>query len=471
MLRVKQDSKIDDQIVHILLKKINIEAHIHSTNAEVTLTQIFHNNTEIPHDTFYCLPNAKIGENIKSFVVKIDDQIIVELNDVHNDYRTTLKCNQNASSLKKYVNLDDNFIIEIGTLLPSKECVTSITYTTKLEHSLDSVIRLVIPKIIALQHTNEQHGIYNYVQSSPYRIDFCCCVDTNNVHDINKISSSSHVIHIELTEQKYYMIRFIEQYAYLDRDILIDIELNKKQVDTRTNIDRSLTRLPLTCSASTTNRVGQPFDFYCVLDFEAVCHQANPKLKHPSPNDIWEIIEFPICLLSAETNTIIDIYHSYVQPSIKKTLNDICISITGITKTIVDNSPTFDIVWKEVLDFLIKHSLISSVDSNVECRSFAWITCGNWDLKTMLPLQLKQSGFDRPEFINQFINIKDLYMEYYPSTRIRGMKDLLWKLNLKLEGRHHSGIDDTKNITKIAQWFIENKHPLKLTWKGNRNEI
>ncbi|CAF4027790.1 unnamed protein product, partial [Rotaria sp. Silwood1] len=76
-----------------------------------------------------------------------------------------------------------------------------------------------------------------------------------------------------------------------------------------------------------------------------------------------------------------------------------------------------------------------------------------------------QSALERPEFIDQFINIKELYMEYYPNTRIRGMKDLLQKLNLKLEGRHHSGIDDTKNITKIAQWFIENKQPLKLTSK------
>ncbi|CAF3979192.1 unnamed protein product [Rotaria sordida] len=226
------------------------------------------------------------------------------------------------------------------------------------------------------------------------------------------------------------------------------------------NIELGASTVPFSYNIITTNSVDQPFDYYCVLCFEAVYHPANPSLKKPSPDDIWEIIEFPICLLSAETNTIVDIYHSYVRPSIKTTLNDLCISITGITQSMVDNSPTFDIVWKDVQQFLLKHSLISLVDHNSNCHSFIWITCGNWDLRTMLPLQLKQSGFDRPKFINEFINIKDLCMEYYPSTRIR-------KLNLKLEGRHHSGIDDTKNITKIAQWFIENKHPLKVTWKKN----
>ncbi|CAF3933952.1 unnamed protein product, partial [Rotaria sp. Silwood1] len=127
------------------------------------------------------------------------------------------------------------------------------------------------------------------------------------------------------------------------------------------------------------NSVGQPFDYYCVLDFEAVCHQVNPNLKKPSANDIWEIIEFPICLLSSETNQIIDIYHSYVRPTIKTTLNEICMSITGITQTIVDQSPTFDIVWNDVQQFLSKHSLISLTDDYSNCHSFTWITCGNWD--------------------------------------------------------------------------------------------
>jgi hypothetical protein len=45
----------------------------------------------------------------------------------------------------------------------------------------------------------------------------------------------------------------------------------------------------------------------------------------------------------------------------------------------------------------------------------------------MLPLQLQQSGLDRPKFINNLINLKDLYNEYYPKARIRGIKDMLKK--------------------------------------------
>jgi inhibitor of KinA sporulation pathway (predicted exonuclease) len=64
------------------------------------------------------------------------------------------------------------------------------------------------------------------------------------------------------------------------------------------------------------------------------------------------------------------------------------------------------------------------------------------------------------------INLKDLYNEYYPKARIRGIKDMLKKWNLILEGKHHSGINNTKNIVRIAQWLIQNKKILKLTQKG-----
>ncbi|CAF2932875.1 unnamed protein product [Rotaria sp. Silwood2] len=447
-----------------------IKAKIYSFDARVTLTQVFRNNADTSVETVYCFPAKTTAGTIYLLLAHIDDQDIVEIKDVQSNYNNILHQNDDACLFERKEKLQDNFIVKVGSLSPSQECTIYITYDTKLEFLPSSNIQFIVPMIITPQYKSEKYDTYSYAQSSSYTIDFHCYVEKTDEHsqrEIAKISSPSHLVNAEINEQNSYVVTFVEQNTYLDRDILINIELTEKRMDANMNIELGATTVPFYYSTITTNSVDQPFDYYCVLDFEAVCHQANSNLKKPSPDDIWEIIEFPICLLSAETNTIVDIYHSYVRPSIKTTLNELCISITGITQSIVDNSPTFDIVWKDVQQFLLKHSLISLAGHNSNCHSFTWITCGNWDLRTMLSLQLKQSGFDHPEFINGFINIKDLYMEYYPSTRIRGMKDLLKKLNLKLEGRHHSGIDDTKNITKIAQWFIENKHPLKLTWKRN----
>jgi len=39
--------------------------------------------------------------------------------------------------------------------------------------------------------------------------------------------------------------------------------------------------------------------------------------------------------------------------------------------------------------------------------------------------------------------------------KVMGMTSMLEKLNLELDGRHHSGIDDARNIAKVAQHLID----------------
>ena len=48
--------------------------------------------------------------------------------------------------------------------------------------------------------------------------------------------------------------------------------------------------------------------------------------------------------------------------------------------------------------------------------------------------------------------------EYFYKTKAGGMAGMLNKLGMKLEGRHHSGIDDTRNIAKIILHLIESGH-------------
>ncbi len=55
------------------------------------------------------------------------------------------------------------------------------------------------------------------------------------------------------------------------------------------------------------------------------------------------------------------------------------------------------------------------------------------------------------EYYKEWINIKLIFpCEMFGIDRIHGMTEMLKLLNLKLEGRHHSGIDDVKNIAQIV---------------------
>jgi len=54
-------------------------------------------------------------------------------------------------------------------------------------------------------------------------------------------------------------------------------------------------------------------------------------------------------------------------------------------------------------------------------------------------------------FHRQWGNLKSWYLKTIPQRkRINGIKDMLQSLEMKLEGRHHNGIDDCKNMAKIC---------------------
>lgn len=93
----------------------------------------------------------------------------------------------------------------------------------------------------------------------------------------------------------------------------------------------------------------------------------------------------------------------------------------------------------------------------------AFLTCGDWDLKSMLPRQLQEfqgePGLDGSGNLvapfNKWINVKRPFMKQFQLRHNPGMAGMLKKLKLELEGRHHSGIDDCKNILRIVRKLRE----------------
>ena len=59
-----------------------------------------------------------------------------------------------------------------------------------------------------------------------------------------------------------------------------------------------------------------------------------------------------------------------------------------------------------------------------------------------------------PNFLKKWINIKYIYTKIY-NQKTGSMVNMLNKLDIKLEGKHHSGIDDSKNIAKMCIKILE----------------
>lgn len=54
-----------------------------------------------------------------------------------------------------------------------------------------------------------------------------------------------------------------------------------------------------------------------------------------------------------------------------------------------------------------------------------------------------------PEYFQTWINIKQVF-SHVMGNATKGMSGMLHQLGMELEGRHHSGIDDCRNIAAIA---------------------
>ena len=84
----------------------------------------------------------------------------------------------------------------------------------------------------------------------------------------------------------------------------------------------------------------------------------------------------------------------------------------------------------------------------------------------MLPQQLSQIIPTNPSaesddlllsthFQQRVINIKMAFRKKYGYKNAKGMAEMLGALNMDLEGRHHSGIDDCGNILRIVKRMVD----------------
>ena len=189
----------------------------------------------------------------------------------------------------------------------------------------------------------------------------------------------------------------------------------------------------------------QTLDYLCVLDYEAVCEDG----VRLSPQ---EIIEWPTVLFHIRTNTIVAEFHTYVRPEVHP-VTPFCTQLTGITPAMVSDAPHFPAVVSAHLAWLRAQSLDPDQPAREGAR-YAYVTCGDWDLKTCLPAVMKHHGIPTPAGLRQWINLKHAFPDVYRGMRPRGMTEMLDHLGLQLEGRHHSGIDDARNIARVAMRML-----------------
>lgn len=201
------------------------------------------------------------------------------------------------------------------------------------------------------------------------------------------------------------------------------------------------------------------YDFIGVVDFEATCEQDNPlDFTH-------EIIEFPMVLFNTRTLDIEDSFQEYVRPEVNTQLSEFCIKLTGITQKMVDEADTFPNVLKRVVLWLQEKELGTKY-------KYAILTDGSWDMSKFMNTQCRLSRLRYPQFAKKWINIKKFYGNFYkvPRTQTK-LSSMLEKLGLQYEGRPHSGLDDSRNIARIALRMLQDGCQLRINERMHEGQL
>ncbi|KAL8202828.1 UNVERIFIED_CONTAM: 3'-5' exoribonuclease 1 [Gekko kuhli] len=195
------------------------------------------------------------------------------------------------------------------------------------------------------------------------------------------------------------------------------------------------------------------YDYICVIDFEATCEEGNQaEFTH-------EIIEFPIVLLNTRTLEIEDTFQRYVKPEINPQLSDFCINLTGISQDLVDKADEFPVVLQQAVDWMKQKELGSTY-------SYSILTDGSWDMSKFLNIQCRVSRLRYPSFAKKWINIRKAYGNFYKVPRNQTkLSIMLEKLGMDYDGRPHSGLDDSKNIARIAARMLRDGCELRVNEK------
>ena len=172
-----------------------------------------------------------------------------------------------------------------------------------------------------------------------------------------------------------------------------------------------------------------------IIDLEATCWQGTKPEDQEN-----EIIEIGICILDIRTGEITGNRGILIKPE-QSTVSTFCTELTTITQEMLDRE---GITFQEACDILA---------NEYQAEQFTWASYGAYDIN-MMQSQCKRRGVAYP-LSEDHINVKKLFTEKRGLKKPTGMNGALHILEIPLEGTHHRGIDDAKNIAKILYWCLK----------------
>ncbi|MGV6935883.1 exonuclease domain-containing protein [Paenibacillus sp. CMM36] len=165
---------------------------------------------------------------------------------------------------------------------------------------------------------------------------------------------------------------------------------------------------------------------YIIFDLEATCWENDRSKQN-------EIIEIGAVKVNDKLD-IVGEFQTFIKPRMNPQLSDFCKNLTSISQKDIDTATYFP-------------QAIYKFQEWIGREPYYLCSWGFYD-KSQLKKDCELHKI-RTEWIRNHISIKHQHGKLIGNDRGVGMERALKMLNLPLEGTHHRGIDDAKNISRI----------------------
>jgi inhibitor of KinA sporulation pathway (predicted exonuclease) len=175
-------------------------------------------------------------------------------------------------------------------------------------------------------------------------------------------------------------------------------------------------------------------DKLVIIDLEATCDEPRP--KWPS-----EIIEIGVCLLDLSTLNIEKPRGIMVKPVVSP-VTPFCTKLTTITQEMLDRE---GITLAEAMRIL---------EEEYKLDKRTWASWGDYDRKQFLK-DCAHKGIGFPGESRTHLNLKSIIQVEKGLITEEGLDRACDRFHLKMEGTHHRGVDDARNIARIYQKHLQ----------------
>lgn len=167
-----------------------------------------------------------------------------------------------------------------------------------------------------------------------------------------------------------------------------------------------------------------------VVDVESTCWST----PEPPNGMVSEIIEIGIAGVNI-INPAVTFTESIMVKPVRSKVSNFCTHLTTLTQQDVDNGVSYHEACKFLKDRHASHRK-------------TMVSWGDYD-RNMFN---KMSDYDkstRYPFGRSHVNLKNLFSILYGFNKELGMEEALRYIGVPLQGTHHRGVDDAKNIAVI----------------------